>query len=62
MLQYQSQVGGISKGSLLRWAGHMTKLVTEFLGRHLLTVVNLSAVDRQVLLVCAAIDSEGTKE
>jgi hypothetical protein len=41
--------------------GRMPKLVTEFLGRHLLAFADLSAVDHHVLLVGAAVDSEATE-
>jgi len=39
----------------------MPKFVTEFLGRHLLTFADFSAVDHHILLVRAAVDSEGTE-
>jgi len=41
--------------------GRMPKLVTESLGRRLVAFANLTAVDHHVLLVRAAVDSEGTE-
>jgi hypothetical protein len=41
--------------------GGMPELVTKFLGRHLLAFADFSAVDHHVLLVRAAVDSEGTE-
>jgi len=41
--------------------GRMPKLVTESPGRCLLAFAGLSAVDHHILLVRAAVDSEGTE-